>query len=63
MPISWCELIDAMRERRLRWEGERACDPEGRFVPVDAEPAEDEPPARTVEEALRSLPPWRPERG
>jgi hypothetical protein len=61
MPISWCELVDAMRERRLEWGGKRAWDPEGRFVSIEPAPAEDEPPTRTVDEALRLLPPFRPD--
>ena len=60
MPIAWCELVDAMAERRLAWDGERAWDPEGRFVPADAWPDREEPPARTIDEALRMLPPYRP---
>jgi hypothetical protein len=61
MPISWCELADAMREQGLEWNRRRPWDPEGRFVPARADPALEEPPAQTVDEALRSLPPWRPE--
>jgi hypothetical protein len=60
MPMAWCELADAMRERGLAWDGKRAWDPEGRFVAVDAGLAGEEPP-RTVDQALRLLPPWRPE--
>ena len=59
--MSWCELVDAMRERRLEWDGHRPWDPEGRFVATDPGSPNDEPPAPTVEEALRSLPPWRPD--
>jgi hypothetical protein len=59
MPMSWCELVDAMRERRLEWNADRPWDPEGRFVAPDAEAAGAEAP-RTVDEALRSLPPFRP---
>ena len=64
MPMSWCELVDAMRERRLRWDGSRPWDPEGRFVAAEAEAADEDAPARTVDQALRLLPPFRPhERG
>ncbi len=63
MPISWCELVDAMRERRLEWDGKRAWDPEGRFVEAEPRPAEEDSPAHTVEEALRLLPPFRPGTG
>jgi hypothetical protein len=58
MPMSWCELVDAMRERRLAWDGERAWDPRGAFVPVDA--AADAAPEQrhSVEEAIAMLPPW-----
>jgi hypothetical protein len=59
--MSWCELVDAMRERRLEWDGRRPWDPEGRFVALEAQPAEDEPPPCTVDQALRLLPPWQPE--
>lgn len=50
-----------MRERRLEWDGTRAWDPEGRFVSTEPAPADEEPPARTVDEALRLLPPFRPD--
>ncbi len=60
MPMSWCELVDAMAERRLRWDGERAWDPAGRFVAAEPRTDQLEPPARTVDEALRMLPPHRP---
>ena len=63
MPISWCELVDAMRERRLEWDGTRAWDPEGRFMAAEPGPDEREPAARTVDEALRMLPPFRPGAG
>lgn len=62
MPMSWCELVDAMRERRLEWDGQRPWDPEGRFVAAEPGPSRGEPARCTVDQALRLLPPWRPER-
>ena len=61
MPMSWCELVDAMRKRRLEWDGRRPWDPAGRFVSAEPRPAGDEPAPCTVDQALRMLPPWRPE--
>lgn len=58
MPISWCELVEAMRERRLEWDRARAWDPMGRFV---GPPGGSDEETRTLDEALRSLPPFRPD--
>jgi hypothetical protein len=55
MPMSWCELDDAMRARRYEWDGHRPWDDEGRFVPLDPGPI-----ALPVESALRMLGPWMP---
>ncbi|MDX6647183.1 MAG: hypothetical protein QOK40_2910 [Miltoncostaeaceae bacterium] len=55
MPMSWCELEDAMRARRYAWDGRRPWDDEGRFVPLDLGPI-----ALPVESAIRMLGPWTP---
>ena len=55
MPMAWCELADAMRERRYVWDGGRPWDRAGRFVPLDAGA-----PPLPVESAIRLVGPWRP---
>jgi len=55
MPMAWCELADAMRERRYEWDGERPWDERGRFVPLDPGAA-----PLPVASAIRMLGPWTP---
>jgi hypothetical protein len=55
MPMSWCELEDAMRARRYEWDGHRPWDDGGRFVPLDPGPI-----ALPIESAIRLLGPWTP---